>query len=113
MAFDTTLLDQAIAQRRAKAEIARCKTLADTQNFLGQWGAQYGIRRAYLFGSVTRPHHFTPDSDVDLAVEMDDNRQLFEAMSMLALVLGREVDMVELRNCHFARRIQQEGIEWK
>ncbi|MFQ5578215.1 MAG: nucleotidyltransferase domain-containing protein, partial [Anaerolineae bacterium] len=87
MAFDTTLLDQAIAQRRAKAEIARRKTLADALNFLEQWGTQYGIRRACLFGSVTRPHHFTQDSDVDLAVEMNDNRQLFEAMSRLALAL--------------------------
>ncbi len=65
MAFDTALLDEALARRRAAREDARQATLVAVQRLLGELAPRYGIRRAYIFGSVTQPGHFTEKSDVD------------------------------------------------
>lgn len=112
MAFDTYLLDQALARSRAVREEERQATLASVLRLLGELGPQYNIRRAYVFGSVCRPGCFTPDSDVDIAIEPLDPESFFAAMSAFALALGREVDLVELDQCHFAHRVREEGIEW-
>jgi len=111
MAFDTSLLDEALARRRAGQERERRQILADTLRLLDELGPRYRIQRAYIFGSVTRPGRFTPDSDVDIAVEMTEPEHL-TAISVFAAALGREVDLVDLGKCHFSHRIRQEGIEW-
>jgi len=112
MAFDTRLLDEALARRRVAREAARQATLTATIRLLEELSPRYGIRRAYIFGSVTRPGRFTEKSDVDIAVEQIKPARFFEAMSILAEALGREVDLVELDKCHFAHRIRERGIEW-
>jgi predicted nucleotidyltransferase len=73
---------------------------------------QYGINRAYLFGSLTRPYRFTERSDVDVAVESIDSESFFQAMARLSEQVEREVDLVELSKCPFADRIRQQGIVW-
>jgi predicted nucleotidyltransferase len=112
MAFDTFLLDEALARRRAGQEQDRQKTLADTLRLLDELGSRYQLHRAYVFGSVNRPGRFRPESDVDIAVESIEPEHFFTAMSAFATALGREVDMVELDKCHFAHRIRKEGVEW-
>lgn len=112
MAFDTYLLDQALARSRAVREEERQATLASVLRLLGALGPQYNIRRAYVFGSVCRPGCFMPESDVDIAIEPLGPESFFAAMSAFALALGREVDLVELDQCHFAHRVREEGIEW-
>ncbi len=112
MAFDTYLLDEALARGRTAREKERQTALASVLRLLRELGPQYSIRSAYVFGSVCRPGRFTKDSDVDIAVEPMDPELFFAAMSAFALALGREVDLVELDKCHFAHRIREEGIEW-
>lgn len=112
MAFDTHLLDEALARRRIVLERERQAALASVLRLLEELGPRYGIRRAYIFGSITRPGHFTEASDVDIAVEPMGPEHFFAAMSAFALALGREVDLVELDKCHFAYRIRERGIEW-
>ena len=112
MAFDTSLLDKSLARRRAAREATRQAMLAAVVRLLGELSPRYGFRRAYIFGSVTQPGHFTEQSDVDIAVEPMEPAHFFAAMSALAEALGREVDLVELNKCHFAHRIRERGIEW-
>jgi predicted nucleotidyltransferase len=111
-AFPTPELDRIIAARDKQREEERQTLLAKTQQWLDENGVEYGIDRAYIFGSVTRPYKFHPDSDVDIAVENIDPKQHFDAISILAYYLGREVDIILLKNCHFAHRIREEGILW-
>ncbi len=113
MAFDTSILDAALTQRRAQNEQERQALLARVLHLLDELGPGYGIHRAYVFGSLTRPGRFRPDSDVDIAVEQIDPTRFFEAMSELWNSLGREVDLVELDKCHFAQRIREVGILWE
>ncbi|MFQ6100784.1 MAG: nucleotidyltransferase family protein [Anaerolineae bacterium] len=112
MAFDTYLLDEALARRRTVLEQERQAALSDVLCLLAELGPRYSIRRAYIFGSLTRPGHFTEHSDVDIAVELMEPEHFFAAISTFAAALGREVDLVELDKCHFAHRIRERGIEW-
>lgn len=110
--FDTSLLDRALAQRRAARERERQAVLAQLMDLLRELGPRYGISEAYIFGSVTRPGRFDERSDVDIAVERIAPEHLFDAIGAFSSALGREVDVIELRKCRFADRIRSQGIRW-
>lgn len=113
MAFDTSLLDAALARRRAARERERRVIVSRVLRLLDELGPRYGIRRAYLFGSVARPGQFREESDVDIAVEAMDPELFFDAIATLSFALERDVDLIELRKCHFADRIRAKGILWR
>lgn len=108
----TYLLDRVLAERRETLEQERSRVLAQVLRWLSEQGSQYGIDRAYVFGSVSRPGLFTATSDVDIAVEGMEPEHFFAALGALVTELGREVDLVVLNKCPFADRIRQEGVLW-
>jgi predicted nucleotidyltransferase len=113
MAFDTSVLDEALARRHAAYEQARQILLAEVQRLLDDLGPRYGIQQAYVFGSLVTPGRFTPESDVDIAVEQIDPVRFFEAMGKFSMLLERDVDLIELSKCHFAHLIREKGILWE
>jgi hypothetical protein len=113
MPFDTSVLDAALARRRAKNEQTRQELLTRLLDLLAELGPTYGIQQAYIFGSLISPDRFGPHSDIDVAVEQIEATRFFEAIGKFSAVLGREVDLVELDKCHFAHRIRQKGMLWK
>jgi uncharacterized protein len=106
------LLDQVLAERRQQNEQTRQQVLQQVLDWLHSSGDRYGIEFAYLFGSVTQPGRFHEHSDVDLAVETIDPVLQIEAIADLSLALLRDVDIVDLRRCHFAHRIRERGQQW-
>jgi hypothetical protein len=63
---------------------------------------RYGVRRASLFGSVARGDD-TPDSDIDILVELPDNASLLELAGLkidLEEVLHRDVDVLTYDSLH-------------
>jgi len=58
VAFDTSVLDKALAQQRAIRERKRQAVLDRLLHLLDELGPRYGISEAYIFGSVTRPGRF-------------------------------------------------------
>jgi predicted nucleotidyltransferase len=110
--FSTENLDRIISDRRLKNESDRQQLLIQLQAWLDQNGERYGIDRAYIFGSVTRPHRFHQNSDIDLAIENINPEDFCLVISLLYEYLAREVDVIQLRYCHFANRIRQTGILW-
>lgn len=112
MAFDTSVLDVALAHRRVNAERERQALLTKVLHLLDKLALHYSINEAYVFGSLTIPGRFGPNSDVDVAVEQINETQFFEAMSKFSTELGYDVDLVELDKCHFADKIRREGIKW-
>jgi predicted nucleotidyltransferase len=110
--FPTAKLDQAISDRRLKLEQERQKLLAKTLDWLNRFAINYGINKAYIFGSVIRREKFHQASDIDLAVEQINNQDYCTVISLLANYLEREVDIIKLDSCHFADRIREKGIIW-
>jgi predicted nucleotidyltransferase len=63
---------------------------------------RYGVRRAAVFGSYARGAE-TPESDVDLLVEFEEGRTLFDLAGLrldLVDLLGRETDVVTYGALH-------------
>ncbi len=110
--FDTRLLDAALVERQQHLEQERQQVLQQVLDWLQQFGPEYGIDLAYVFGSVIQPGRFHDHSDVDLGVEeMNPVRQI-EAIADLSMAILRDVDIVDLRHCHFAHRIRERGMVW-
>lgn len=60
-----------------------------------------GIQAAYLFGSFAT-NRVTAESDIDLAILTNvalDEELLFQIQDTLEGLVGREVDLIDLRNC--------------
>jgi uncharacterized protein len=110
--FDSRLLDEVLVERQENREQERQQVLNQVLEWLQHSGNQYGIASAYLFGSVTQLGRFGEGSDVDLGVEKIDPVKQIEAIADLSMVLLREVDIVDLRHCHFAHRIRERGLLW-
>lgn len=108
----TSVLDRARARRRRRLERDRRATLTHLLHLLDRHAPDLGICEAYVFGSLIRPGRFREDSDVDVAVQGVNPEAFFEVMSLLSAALERPVDLVDLSECHFARRIRERGILW-
>ncbi len=112
MPFDTRLLDEAIGQRSRHLETERRRLLAQTAALLETHSCHFGIRSAYIFGSVARPRRFHEHSDVDIAIETSRPERLAEAIGRFSSLLERDVDLVDLSAVPFADRIRREGVPW-
>lgn len=110
--FSVAVLDEAIAERHARRELERHALLAELQDWLDENGAAYGVPQAYIFGSLVQPGRFREDSDIDIAVTDIADGRFFTLAAALCQQFGREVDLIELRDCHFAAKIKREGILW-
>lgn len=112
MSFDTHLLDEALVQRYHRLENERRDLLAQTLAALNVLSCSYGIRCAYIFGSVVSPHRFHETSDVDIAIETSRPAVLTEAIGCFSALLERDVDLVDLATVPFADRIRRKGVLW-
>ncbi len=75
---------------------------------------RHGARNVRVFGSVARGEA-GPGSDIDLLVEMDEDRSLFDQIRLLQEIealLGCKVDLVTERSIYWLlrRRILKEAI---
>jgi predicted nucleotidyltransferase len=110
MSFNTSYLDKALKEKRLRLEQERQILLQQTLHWLDEFGLKYGIRQAYIFGSVTRPNKFHDQSDIDIAVEQINAEDFFSVIGFISEALARDVDVVPLNQCHFAHRIREQGI---
>lgn len=110
--FSTAYLDQTLAKQRSQLEAERQHLLSKVMDWLDQFGPQYGIKEAYVFGSLTCSNQFTHRSDIDIAVETINWEDFFSIIGWLSEATGREVDLIPLEKCHFANRVRERGIKW-
>ncbi len=71
------------------------------------------VRKAYVFGSASRPGAMRSTSDIDIAVEGDlEAEDYFALWRALEREAGEwEIDLVELdRDLRFADRVREEGV---
>lgn len=112
MSFNTSYLDKALKEKRLRLEQQRQTLLKKTLYWLDEFGLKYGIKKAYIFGSVTQPYKFHSQSDIDIAVEEINAKDFFSVIGFISEALVRDVDVVQMNQCHFAHRIREQGIVW-
>ncbi|WP_219729867.1 nucleotidyltransferase family protein [Sodalinema gerasimenkoae] len=112
MSFNTDKLDQILKERATQNENQRQEVLKSVQHWLNDHAETYRVEQAYIFGSLTRPYQFQPHSDIDIAVEQVDPEGMFLMISFLMTDMNRDVDVIELRKCHFSHKIRETGILW-
>lgn len=111
MPYDTSVLDQARAARRAEWERQRQATLARVLVVLDEWLPRYGVREAYVFGSLARPGHYHAESDIDIAVVWHGT-DFFDMAGEVSHQLGQDIDILPLAQLPFADKIREEGVKW-
>ncbi|MGB9724152.1 MAG: nucleotidyltransferase family protein [Chloroflexia bacterium] len=82
------------ARRRGQREQERAWWLRRVREAVPDIARRHaGIKRVYLFGSLTQPGRFRGDSDIDVAVESDSPEVESAFWRDLERALGREVDV--------------------
>lgn len=74
----------------------------------------FGVKRVFLFGSVANADWFTPNSDVDLAVEGLSTDNFWAAWRLAEEIINdRPVDLVEMETAKASllQAIDQYGLE--
>ncbi|MGI0480763.1 nucleotidyltransferase family protein [Geminocystis sp. CENA526] len=110
--FATEKLDRILLDRHLKLEQERQKLMIKIKQWLEEFSNEYGITKAYIFGSVTKEGRFHENSDIDIAIEDIYPEKYCLAISLLSTYLERDVDLIKLDQCHFSQRIRQTGIVW-
>lgn len=72
----------------------RCELLKKLQSVLDEMHAVISFNEAYIFGSITKDHLFSENSDIDIGFIGLDDKDFFKAMSFLSSRLGCDVDVV-------------------
>lgn len=81
-------------ERRQDRERVRLQVLEQAKTAIREMAPCFpAIRAVYLFGSVLRPGHFRPDSDVDVAIDCEDVEVETPFWRTLEERLERNVDL--------------------
>jgi predicted nucleotidyltransferase len=111
MPYDTSVLDQARAAQRAEWERRRQVMLVCVLSVLDEWLPRFGVREAYVFGSLARPGRYHDGSDIDIAVVWDGT-DFFDMAGEISHQLGQDIDILPLEQLPFADKIKEEGVKW-
>ena len=111
--FSTKLLDDALELQKKENEIKRLQKIKEVFSALEALAKRFRFDGATLFGSLTRPGCFDPQSDFDIAIEGLSSEDFISALSFLSSQLRRDVDLVRLEDFQWKDRIIREGISWK
>ncbi len=111
--FSTHLLDQAIRNRKEAGEKRRLELLKDVLSALDRLSHKIVFDDAYLFGSITKPYHFSSASDLDIGFIGLRDEDFFRVMAFLSDELDIDVEIVQLENHRLAKKIKKEGIKWR
>ena len=112
MTFPTPLLDARLAREKTQNEQIRQQLVQQTLDWLTENAQRYGVKRGYIFGSLTMPDRFTQRSDIDLVVETHKTGDICALMGGLSQIVLRDIDMVPLDQCDFAEKIRRTGLVW-
>jgi predicted nucleotidyltransferase len=94
-AYDTSIRDRAIRDRRRRLAAEQAELLRRVRQALLDLREPLGVRSAYIVGSVLSPERWTESSDVDVAVG-GCSRAVLDVMKALEDATGKAVDVIDL-----------------
>ena len=107
--FDTGVLEDALRRHRERLERERVKLLGVVALCLKTMRKRYGIKEAYIIGSLLIPHRWSDRSDIDVAVS-GCSENLLDIMKELEEATGREVDVLDLERHPSRESIVKKGM---
>ena len=108
-AFDTSLRDRALRDRRRRLAAQQAEMVERVRRALHEIRAPLGVRSAYIVGSVASPEHWRESSDVDVAVG-GCSHAVLDVMKAVEDATGRTVDVIDLDRHPSARAFMRTGV---
>jgi len=110
--FDFSLWKRICKKQHEDAEAYRRKALHELWDALTVLYESYKWDELFIFGSITKEGCFFHRSDVDIGVSGLDKFLQYSFIAKLSTMLNRDVDVVRLEECRFAKTILSRGIQW-
>ncbi|MFQ6052375.1 MAG: nucleotidyltransferase family protein [Candidatus Hydrothermarchaeota archaeon] len=110
--FSTHLLDKALEKKKSQREKLRLKTIKKINHVLNKLSHDIQFKEVYIFGSLTKPHRFSKNSDIDMGFIGLRDEDFFKALAFLLRELEFEVDIIQLERHRFRDKIMRESIKW-
>lgn len=108
--FDTSILDESLRLQREKQERERVILLQRVKETLRTVRCKYGLREAYICGSLLTARHWHRFSDIDVAVG-GCSRAVLDVMGEIEEATGKEVDVIDLDRHPHPESFRSKGLK--
>ncbi|MCE2431911.1 MAG: hypothetical protein J4F29_03145 [Candidatus Latescibacteria bacterium] len=108
--FETDVLDRALKARRGQRNRERVALIDHVASALRVCREKYGVREAFIVGSLIFPHRWDHKSDVDVAIGGASNH-ILDVMKVVEDVVERDVDVIDLDLHMSADRFRKKGMK--
>lgn len=108
--FDTDVLDRALKTRRGQRNRERVALIDRVACALRVCRDKYGVREAFIVGSLLYFYRWDHKSDVDVAIS-GASMHVLDVMKVVEDAVERDVDVINLDLHMFADRFRQKGMK--
>jgi predicted nucleotidyltransferase len=108
--FETDVLDRTLKTRRRQRNWERVVLIDRVASALRVCREKYGVREAFIVGSLLFFHRWDHKSDVDVAIGGAPDRVL-DVMKVVEDAVDRDVDVIDLDLHMSADRFRQKGMK--
>jgi predicted nucleotidyltransferase len=108
--FDTSVLDRVLEERRKNLDEERERLLLIVQKVLSSIRNKYGIKKAYIIGSIVLAKRWNPSSDIDVAIS-GASSYILDVMKELEEATSYPIDVIDLDKFPYPEMIKKKGIK--
>ncbi len=108
--FETDVLDRALKSRRGQRNRERVALIDQVASALHVCREKYGVREAFIVGSLLYFYRWDHKSDVDVAIGGASERVL-DVMKVIEDVVERDVDVIDLDLHMSADLFREKGMK--
>lgn len=108
--FDTDVLDRALEIRRRQRNRERVALIDRVASALRVCREKYGVREAFIVGSLLFSHRWDHNSDVDVAIG-GASMHVLGVMKVVEDAVERDVDVIDLDFHMSADYLRQQGMK--
>ncbi|MBM3210901.1 nucleotidyltransferase domain-containing protein [Candidatus Poribacteria bacterium] len=108
--FDTGIRDSILKEKMEQLEQERIRLLDIVVKTLEDIREKYGIKEAYIVGSLLQSHRWYDLSDIDIAVR-GCSQHSFSIMADLEEATDKDVDVIELDNYPNVNWLRKKGMK--
>lgn len=110
MVFNTSIFDETLKTQFDRLEQERYSLINIVSETLKKIREEYGIRSAYIIGSLVHKNRWHKQSDIDVAVS-GCSKHILSIMKELEDMTDRQVDVIDLESSPLSEPLVQSGIK--